>query len=127
MIESGQEKKGAWGSMRYQAIERKVRNEECKILNRWKTHSTVTDDEFLEGVKWILEDPFDERNRLTREIALSPTGIVYLDRIYDDRRGMMVFSHNGETWFGEHFEVETSGKDRKMYGGYNHAELQDLP
>lgn len=102
--------------MRYQAIERKVRNEECKILNRWKTHSTVTDDEFLEGVKWILEDPFDERNRLTREIALSPTGIVYLDRIYDDRRGMMVFSHNGETWSGEHFEVETSEKDRKMYG-----------
>lgn len=103
-------------TIRYQAIERKVKSGECQILNVWKTHSTVTDDDFLKGVEWILKDPFDERNRLTREIALSPTGIVYLDRIYDDWHGMMVFSHNGQTWKGELFEVETEEKYKKMYG-----------
>lgn len=103
-------------TMRYQAIERKVKSGECQILNVWKTLSTVTDDDFLKGVEWILKDPLDERNRLTREMALSPTGIVYLDRIYDDWHGMMVFSHNGQTWKGELFEVETEEKDKKMYG-----------
>ena len=79
-------------------------NPNSKIFQNWKEHSTITEAEFVEALGWLHDDHRDEQGRMTREIGLTPTGILRLTRTYTND-GRCYFYHNGELWNGEHFST----------------------
>ena len=80
-------------------------NPNSKIFQNWKEHSTITEEEFVSALKWLHDDPRDERGRMTREIGLTPTGILSLTRTYTND-GRCYSYDNGELWNGEHFTTD---------------------
>ena len=80
-------------------------NPNSQIFQNWKDHSTITEEEFVSALKWLHGDPRDEQGRMTREIGLTPTGILRLNRAYTDQ-GLCYFYHDGELWNGEHFTTD---------------------
>ena len=80
-------------------------NSNSKIFLNWCEHSTITEEEFVEALGWLHDDPRDDQGRMTREIGLTPTGILRLTRAYTDN-GLCYFYHNGELWDGEHFTTD---------------------
>ena len=87
-------------------------NPNSKIFRSWREHSTITEAEFVEALGWLHDDPRDEKGRMTREIGLTPAGIIRLNRSYTDQ-GLCYFYHNGELWNGEHFT--TDGENLKTF------------
>lgn len=80
-------------------------NTNSKIFRSWQEHSTITEAEFVEALNWLHDDSLDEQGRMTREIGLTPTGILRLTRTYTND-GRCYFYHNGELWDGEHFTTD---------------------
>ena len=80
-------------------------NPNSKIFLNWCEHSTITEEEFVEALGWLHDDPRDDQGRMTREIGLTPTGILRLTRTYTND-GRCYFYHNGELWNGEHFTTD---------------------
>lgn len=100
----------------YEAKEKIVNAGESKILKNWMEHSTITAQDFLTALEWVCNDPLDDKGRMTREIGLTPTGIVKLDRVYN-ASGVCGFYHNGKLWDGEWFERPASNnKESQFYG-----------
>lgn len=79
-------------------------NTNSKIFRSWQKHSTITEAEFVEALGWLHNDPRDERGRMTREIGLTPAGILRLSRAYTEQ-GLCYFYHDGKLWSGEHFST----------------------
>ena len=80
-------------------------NPNSKIFQNWKEHSAITEEEFVEALGWLRDDSYDNQGRMTREIGLTPTGILRLTRAYTDQ-GLCYFCHDGELWNGEHFTTD---------------------
>ena len=79
------------------------------IFKNWQEHSTITIDDFLEALAWVCDDPKDGGDRkckLTREIALTPTGIKKLKRVYGRGFVETVEVDTGKRWEGEFFEQD---------------------
>lgn len=99
---------------KYTAIERKVRTKNCKILNEWQKFSKISDDDFLEGVRWLLDDPLDvhpREGRHTREIGLTPKGWVKLSAVglLGDGTGCVLYEwDSGVFWSGAVFRLPCS-------------------
>ena len=89
-------------------------NPNSKIFRSWQEHSTITEEEFVEALGWLHDDPRDEQGRMTREIGLTPTGILRLTRAYTDN-GLCYFYHNGELWNGEHFTTPCRTEKEKRF------------
>ena len=89
-------------------------NTNSKIIQNWCEHSTITEDEFVAALGWLHDDPRDEQGRMTREIGLSPTGILRLTRAYTDN-GLCYFYHGGEIWSGEHFSTPCRNEKEKAF------------
>ena len=89
-------------------------NSNSKIFRSWQEHSTITEEEFVSALKWLHGDPRDERGRMTREIGLTPTGILRLTRAYTDN-GLCYFYNNGELWNGEHFTTPCRNEREKRF------------
>lgn len=82
----------------FEAKRKTVLDGKSPIFKNWQEHSTITVDDFLEALAWVCDDPKNGGSRkckLTREMALTPTGIKKLKIVYG----------NGE--FGESFEIDT--------------------
>ena len=89
-------------------------NSNSKIFLNWCEHSTITEEEFVSALKWLHGDPRDEQGRMTREIGLTPTGILRLTRAYTDN-GLCYFYHNGELWNGEHFTTPCRNEKERAF------------
>ena len=89
-------------------------NPNSQIFQNWKEHSTITEEEFAEALGWLHDDPRDEQGRMTREIGLSPTGILRLTRAYTDQ-GLCYFYHEGKLWSGEHFSTPCRTEKEKRF------------
>lgn len=89
-------------------------NPNSKIFRSWQENSNITETEFVEALGWLHDDPRDESGRMTREIGLSPTGILRLTRSYTDD-GRCCFYHNGELWNGEHFSIPCRTEKEKRF------------
>jgi hypothetical protein len=86
-----------------------------KVLKNWMEHSSITPADFLDALRWVCEDSLDENGRSTREIGLTPDGIVKLSRVYN-AFGMCTFFHNGNVWDGALFARTATEKERRFYG-----------
>ena len=89
-------------------------NPNSKIFLSWCEHSTITEEEFVEALKWLHDDPYDNQGRMTREIGLAPEGILRLTRTYTDD-GRCYFYHDGELWNGEHFSTPCRTEKEKRF------------
>lgn len=109
----------------YEIKEKIVRKGESKIFANWKELvPALTEDEFLENLRWVCDDPCengDGTGRLTREIGLTKDGIVHLWRA----NGLItVFRRkDGSLWSGDVFTVpftekfiKNADKHKKQYG-----------
>ena len=89
-------------------------NPNSKIFLNWCEHSTITEEEFAEALRWLHDDHRDEQGRMTREIGLTPTGILKLTRTYTND-GRCFFYNNGELWNGEHFSTPCRTEKEKRF------------
>ncbi len=99
----------------FTAKEKIVLKGDSEVFKNWQKLASwqgykLTAEEFLENLKWVCEDPFDEVGRLTREIGLTKSGIVKLKRIHSN--GLCIFCKiteiaNGlhKNWFGDTFKT----------------------
>lgn len=103
----------------YKIKEKIVRSGESKIFKHWASISNITEADFLDALKWLCEDPKNggpRKNLLTREIALSPKGIIRLHRQYFQDGSGPVLYKDGFFWGGEVF---TSPCDNPDYADEN--------
>ena len=89
-------------------------NPNSQIFQNWQEHSTITEEEFVSALGWLHDDPRDEQGRMTREIGLTPTGILRLTRTYTND-GRCYFYHDGELWNGEHFTTACRNEKEKAF------------
>lgn len=74
--------------------------------------------EFLEDLERVcgLEDSYTVE-RMTREIGLTPTGIVRLQRVNDAHGNLVGFyRQDGNIWDGASFEVPCTEAEKPFYG-----------
>ena len=109
----------------FEIKKRLVTEGKSKVFENW--HALVpslTVDAFLEALEWVCEDKADDNGHLTREIGLTPNGIVKIRRIYD--MGMTFFYVVSDDdnllhlWAGAVFEVPCddpryTGKDGTVH------------
>ena len=78
-----------------------------EIFSSWhEVVTTLTAEEFLENLKWVCDDPCENGDgMLTREIGLTTSGIVRINRVYDRGLTIMYRADNGELWEGDFFKV----------------------
>lgn len=102
-----------------------VLNGQSRIFNNWSEHSTITTEEFLENLEWVCDDPMQKVElkdghtieRMTREIGLTPTGIVRLQRVNDAHGDFVGFyRQDGRLWGGEIFERPCTEAEEPFYG-----------
>lgn len=66
------------------------------IFNNWHEKTGIEEKEFLNGLKWLYEEPFDNYGNMTRELQIDKTGkLHYLKRLTDHDTGIVSFSENG--------------------------------
>lgn len=85
-----------------------------KIFNNWAEHSSVTKEDFIEALEWLCADPLNAEGKMTREIGLTPDGIVKLDRRYS-KGGMCAFYLEGELWGGAVFKRPCTNDREKLF------------
>lgn len=88
---------------------------ESKIFNDWKKHSSISEKDFISALEWLCSDP--DTAHPTREIGLTPTGIVKLHRVVDDLGSVSFFDVDTDArWAGAVFEFELDERQQKLYG-----------
>ncbi len=73
-----------------------------KVFKEWSKHSNITKEDFIAALRWLCADSMNEEGKITREIGLSPSGIVKLTRCYG-KDGLCSFYKDGKLWDGELF------------------------
>lgn len=108
-----------------------VENGESRVFKNWQEHSNITKEDFLEAMEWLLADPMDKKNRMTREIGLEPAGIVKLRRSYGTC-GVCTFYHFAENgklgtrWNGAVFTRPATEKEKEFFGTSTVNELKKI-
>lgn len=81
--------------MKLERLKLLIENGDCKVFNNWNEVAQISEDEFLKGYQWLLEDPLTKNGRMMRELGLKTTS--------DGRKKYMI-DHNpdeAETIYGE--------------------------
>lgn len=87
------------------------------IFKNWSENSSITVDDFIENLEWVCDDTLDEKGRMTREVALTPTGIKKLKRVYDSHGICSNIDESGKLWEGENFPFTvTTEEEKRKYG-----------
>ena len=60
-----------------------VESGKSEIFSKWQELGLITKEEFIENLKWVCEDPLDEKGKLTREIALEISNDMQ-EKIFSD-------------------------------------------
>ncbi len=79
---------------------------DSEVFKNWQQLlPNITEEMFLDAVKWVCEDPAQDGEKLTREIGLTKIGIVKLTR-HNLKNGMTEIRYeNGMLWTGDSFRV----------------------
>lgn len=109
----------------YELKAERVKSGNSKVFTNWKAHSTISEADFLDALKWVCDDPLNEKGDLTREIGLTPEGIVKLTRVYGKEK-LCSFYINDKLWNGAVFEREPTEKEKKFYGNGSIKEIHHI-
>ena len=112
--------------MRYETVEKIVESNGSRIYADWNEHTGISKETFLEGIKWLCEEPHcyphDHPNRwargkLIRELGIRRDGaLVYMRRVYGVE-GICSFynwnpAHNRLSQLARGVEASLSVRDR---------------
>ena len=50
-----------------------VKSGKSRVFEEWKLYGGITEEEFIEALRWLAEDPMTEKENSTREISIIPT------------------------------------------------------
>ena len=92
-----------------------VLEDKSVVFKAWAEHSTVTKEEFIKSLEWLCDDTLDERGRMTREIGLTPNGIVKLQRIYGKGDMCAFYQEDGQLWPGAWFKTPCKTEKEKLF------------
>ena len=95
----------------YEIKEKIVREGKSRIFSNWSKTAGITMEAFLDGLRWLCEDPMPE-GRMTRELGCKvKDGLHRLARRYYEDGSFAGFydSESGRIWSGN---VSISCKDR---------------
>lgn len=99
------------------AVKKAIVHDHSVIFEDWhKLCPSLTKEDFLEGIKWLCYDPCVNFNpkaedKPTRELALSPNGLVHIKRCYDVNGSFVGFYKDNLLWDGELFKIPAAEKD----------------
>lgn len=103
---------------KYELLEKIVKKGESKVFKNWSQYG-VSMDNFLEGLKWLCEDPEKDygngKIRMTRELGCNPKGeLVKLKRVYDQNGEFVSFCNidTGFTWSNVNGNCSINCRDR---------------
>ena len=78
-----------------------------KVFKNWHEHAGITEDEFIEGLNWLYDDPLyndgngSEDGRLKKELGCDKSGIHKLFRSYSEDGDFLGFYDEGNLlWSG---------------------------
>lgn len=82
------------------------------IFKNWQELlPNLTEEMFLDALRWVCDDPAQNGERLTREIGLMKIGIVKLIR-HNAKSGLVTIRHeNGRLWTGDNFRIPCDNPD----------------
>lgn len=85
---------------------------DSEVFKNWqRLLPNLTEEMFLDAVKWVCDDPAQHGEKLTREIGLTRIGIVKLNR-HNLRTGLTEFRYeNGRLWTGDNFRIPCDNPD----------------
>ena len=75
-----------------------VREGGSKVFEDWHKHFGVTEEDFVDGLRWLDEDPLNEWGRMTRELGCDEKGLVRLTRVHDELGGFVGFYYRKEEY-----------------------------
>lgn len=87
----------------YDIKERLVKEGNSNVFKNWHEFAGVTEEDFLEGLKWLCETEVNERGQKKRELGCSvKEGLVKLYRVFDRAGNFVGFYRydNNMTWSG---------------------------
>lgn len=97
--EEAAERKAKWAKIceqekanhfNYAVKEKIVKSGNSEIFKYWHERG-VSEEDFLNGLKWVCDDPLYEDGKLTRELGCERDGkLVKLKRIYDRLTGQVI-------------------------------------
>lgn len=68
----------------YETKKKYVESGKSRIFNNWHKSTGVSMNDFLEGLKWVCEDPMPD-GKMTRELGIRRNGtLVHLTRVYHE-------------------------------------------
>lgn len=110
----------------FETKKRLILEDKSEVFKNWAEHSNITKDDFISSLEWVCDDPLDEMGRMTREVGLTPEGIIKLNRTYTttniDAYGQPVDwlvafyrQDTKELWGGEMFTRKPTNEHEKMF------------
>lgn len=97
--------------MDYKVAEKIVKNAESKVFKEWRNLAGITQEQFLEALLWLCEDPKNggsDGKHMTRQIALANGYIKKLARVHEKLGFVRFVDENSRPWEGEFFRVPAS-------------------
>lgn len=95
-----------------------VESGNSKVFKEWSKHSNITKEDFIAALRWLCADSMNAEGKMTREIGLSPSGIVKLTRCYG-KDGLCSFYKDGVLWGGERFERQPKSEKELRFADKN--------
>lgn len=100
----------------YEIKEKIVKSGDSKVFKNWHEFAGITEEKFLEGLKWLCEPETTAKGREIRALGcLKEEGIIKLKRVYSykdtpkEEFAGFYRVDNGFHWYGD---VTLSPKDR---------------
>lgn len=100
--------------MNFETCKKIVEAGSSKVFENWKALAPITKEDFLDALKWICKDPEDggaNGDKMTREVGLTPNGIVKLKRAYGIDDTCAFYKQDGRRWEGAVFYVPCDNPD----------------
>lgn len=82
-----------------------------KVFQSWQEWGLITEDEFIDALTWLCDDPLTEDGRLTRELGMIETE--------DMRKKQMMARPNGHKFASSYDESKLKGELVKLKRVYD--------
>lgn len=82
-----------------------------KVFQNWKEWGLVTEDEFIDALTWLCDDPLTEDGKLTRELAMIETEDMW--------KKQMMSRPNGHKYASSYDESNLKGELVKLKRVYD--------
>lgn len=47
-----------------------VKSGNSEIFNNWKEYGLISEEDFIKGIEWMVDEPFDDKGRIVKDLGL---------------------------------------------------------